>query len=145
MTIIGLHYAKHADNLANVVRTCSAYNINEVQVSGPRMAVALKESRHRVFRHPNYKSVAINLLDEFKIPEGYTPVAIEIVAGAQLLPFYQHPANAFYIFGPEDGNVPSKILRYCHAVVQIPMNHCINLSHAVSTLLYDRVMKDIIK
>jgi len=142
MTIIALHYAKHADNLANVVRTCSAYGIDKVQVSGPRMPIALKASNHRVFRHPSYKSVSISLMDELEIPDDYTPIAIEIVEGAQLLPYYQHPPKGFYIFGPEDGNVPSKILRRCHAVVKIPMAHCINLSHAVSTLLYDRLMKE---
>jgi tRNA(Leu) C34 or U34 (ribose-2'-O)-methylase TrmL len=141
MTIIGLHYAKHADNLANVVRVCSAYGINSVQVSGPRMPAALKETRHRVFRHPRFKSVRIELNNELIIPDNYIPVAVEIVDGAQLLPFYKHRPNAMYIFGPEDGNVPSKLLRQCHDVVRIPMEHCINLSHAVSTVLYDRLMK----
>lgn len=145
MTIIALHYAKHADNLANVVRTCSAYGIGEVQVSGPRMITALKTTNHRVFRHPAYKSVRIDLRDELEIPDDYTPIAVEIVPGAQLLPFYQHPSKGFYIFGPEDGNVPSKVLRRCHAVVQIPLQHCINLSHAVSTVLYDRLMKETTK
>lgn len=145
MTIVALHYAKHADNLANVVRTCSAYDVDQVQVSGPRMVKAMKASNHRVFRHPNYKSVQINLLEELQIPDDYTPVAVEIVSGAQLLPYYEHPAKPFYIFGPEDGNVPSQLLRRCHAVIQIPMNHCINLSHAVSTVLYDRLMKELTK
>lgn len=141
MTIIALHYAKHADNLANIIRCCSAYGINRVDVSGPRMVSALKESRHRVFRHKDYKSVEINLIDQLEFYEEYTPVAVEIVTGAQLLPHYRHPPKAMYIFGPEDGSVPSAILRKCHDVVQIPMKHCINLSHAVSTVLYDREQK----
>lgn len=142
--IIGLHQTKHADNLANVVRSCSAFGISEVQVTGPRIVKALKESNHRVFRHKQYEKVLIRLVDEFEIPSLYTPVAIEIVSGAQLLPYYTHPNKAFYIFGPEDGSIPSKILRYCHGVVQIPTSHCLNLSHAVTTVLYDKEMKRVI-
>lgn len=145
MSVITLHQAKHADNLANVVRVCSAYGLNTVMVTGPRMPRALKDNRHRVFRHPQYASVEIKLTEEIDYPVDYIPVAIEIVENAQLLPYFDHPEKAHYIFGPEDGHIPSQILRKCHAVVQIPMKHCINLSHAVSTVLYDRLMKETIK
>lgn len=150
--IIGLHYSKIANNVANVVRSCSAYGVNRVIVTGPRILKALKTCNHRVFRHQIHKHVAVQTMPNMIYPEGYTPVAIEIVPGSQSLPFFNHPEKAFYIFGPEDGSIPSAILRKCHAVVQIPTEtwtednpdfQCLNLSHAVATVLYDRRMKEI--
>lgn len=33
-----------------------------------------------------------------------TPVAVELIEGARLLPEYTYPDRAIYIFGPEDGS-----------------------------------------
>jgi tRNA(Leu) C34 or U34 (ribose-2'-O)-methylase TrmL len=54
---------------------------------------------------------------------------------------FEHPADATYVFGPEDGNVPKGALSVCHRFVSIPSHHCLNLAAAVYTVLYDRVVK----
>jgi tRNA(Leu) C34 or U34 (ribose-2'-O)-methylase TrmL len=69
------------------------------------------------------------------------PVAIELLNSTETLPLFEHPTDATYMFGPEDGHVPKSVLSVCHRFVTIPSYHCLNLAAAVYTLLYDRVVK----
>jgi tRNA C32,U32 (ribose-2'-O)-methylase TrmJ len=69
------------------------------------------------------------------------PVAVELRRGAELLPAFEHPERALYVFGPEDGNLTSAVLARCHRVVAIPTRHCVNLAAAVYLVLYDRMVK----
>ncbi len=57
------------------------------------------------------------------------------------LPEYQHPENAFYIFGPEDGTLSQEVIDSADAVVYVPTEGCMNLSATVNVLLYDRMIK----
>jgi tRNA(Leu) C34 or U34 (ribose-2'-O)-methylase TrmL len=54
---------------------------------------------------------------------------------------FQHPDNAVYVFGPEDGSIPQVLRRHCHRFVKIPAKHCTNLAAAVYIVLYDRAYK----
>ena len=75
------------------------------------------------------------------IPHACVPVAVEFIERARPLTNYSHPQQAFYIFGPEDGNVPDDILEWCRDVVQVPTAYCMNLACAVNVVLYDRLAK----
>jgi tRNA(Leu) C34 or U34 (ribose-2'-O)-methylase TrmL len=75
------------------------------------------------------------------IPLGATPVVIELVEGATPLPEFTHPANAYYIFGPEDGSVPQDIVDRCEHVVYIPTKSSMNLAVTANVVLYDRLAK----
>lgn len=142
--MIGLHQAKDPTNLANVKRSISCYGGGTVMVTGKRMLHALdtEERLPRPLRDRRYDNVKIDVSgrDDFIFPQGVVPVAIE-VSGSQNLAFFEHPKDAMYIFGPEDGSIPPQILRKCHHVVVIPTLHCLNLAVAVSTVLYDRMSK----
>ena len=70
-----------------------------------------------------------------------TPVAVEVRKNSESLPAFEHPEDALYVFGPEDGSLTNVTLRHCHRFVAIPTRHCLNLSIAVSTVLYDRQAK----
>lgn len=68
-------------------------------------------------------------------------VCIELVEGAIPLPAYQHPNNALYIFGPEDGTIDQEIIDRADSVVFVPTIGSLNLAAAVNVLLYDRMAK----
>lgn len=145
--IVGLHQSKDPTNLANVRRTVSCYGGGRLFVTGGRMTHAIESSERlpRPLRDRRYENTRMQLgMTDFNIEEwakqGFTPVAIE-VSGSQNLAYFEHPHNAFYIFGPEDGSLPPQILSKCHAHVVIPTLHCLNLAVAVSTVLYDRMAK----
>ena len=147
--IVGLHQAKDPANLANTRRAMSCYGGGRLFVSGERMGRALNtdERLPRPLRDRRYDNVKMQLgMKDFPTSieawakEGYIPVAIE-VSGSQNLAYFEHPKNAIYVFGPEDGSLPPQILSRCHAHVVIPTLHCLNLAVAVSTVLYDRMAK----
>lgn len=68
-------------------------------------------------------------------------VCVEFAEGAIALPEYQHPHNAFYIFGPEDGSIGQKVIDRADAIVYVPTNGCMNLAATVNVVLYDRLAK----
>jgi len=79
------------------------------------------------------------LLDS--VPENAKIVCVELVEGAESLPTFEHPDNAFYIFGPEDSTISQAIIDRADSVVYIPTSGCLNLAATVNVVLYDRIAK----
>ena len=73
--------------------------------------------------------------------KGTQIVCVEFAENATPLPEFQHPDNALYIFGPEDGTINQNIIDKADAVVYIPTKSCMNLAATVNVLLYDRLSK----
>jgi tRNA C32,U32 (ribose-2'-O)-methylase TrmJ len=61
------------------------------------------------------------------------------------LPHFQHPDQALYIFGPEDGTIDQAVIDEADDVVYVPTVGCMNLAASVNVLLYDRLAKSLIK
>jgi hypothetical protein len=120
--------------------------VPQVWFSGERVLLELEENgripreermrgyMHVETYHGNY------FFDAFE-GTGVTPVAVELTPGSENLIEFEHPEKALYVFGPEDGSLPSVALRHCHRFVKIPTSHCTNLSAAIYTVLYDRHSK----
>jgi tRNA C32,U32 (ribose-2'-O)-methylase TrmJ len=72
-----------------------------------------------------------------------TPVAIELRDSAEDLREFEHPADALYVFGPEDSGLGRAVLAECHRFVRIPsaIRTPLNLAAAVNVVLYDRFVK----
>ncbi|RKF19789.1 TrmH family RNA methyltransferase [Alginatibacterium sediminis] len=137
---IGLVNPKNADNVGSVLRAAGCYDSHVVFYTGQRYGYAREFST-------DTKSAAHALplisVDDLKsvIPTDCTPVAIELVEGAQPLTEYKHPERAFYIFGPEDGSVPKSVMAWCQEVVYVPTKGCMNLAATANVVLYDRLQK----
>ena len=136
---------KYGHNVGAAIRAASCYGLKQVWYSGHRIDAELEERKRlpREERMKAYDSVALYQsdypFDSFK--RDTNPVAVEVDPTAQNLVQFVHPENALYVFGPEDGSIPSTVLRHCHSVVVIPTLHCLNLATAVATVLYDRKAK----
>lgn len=136
---------RFARNVGVAVRGASAYGLSQVWFTGKRVGYDVEGIGRlpREERMKGYRAVEIlhseRPFDRF--PEGTVPVAIEVKPDAEHLFQFDHPDNAIYVFGPEDGSIPSVLLRHCHRHVVIPSRHCLNLATAVCTVLYDRNMK----
>ena len=144
---IVMHNPKYPHNVGAAVRAASCFGSNLILFTGER--VSLEPSGIKGYRLPReermrgYKDVTI-LHDQYpfnRFDKTITPVAVEFRANAELLPIFQHPKIAVYVFGPEDGSIPQIMLKHCHRFVLIPSKHCVNLAAAIYLVLYDRAAK----
>jgi tRNA(Leu) C34 or U34 (ribose-2'-O)-methylase TrmL len=145
MTII-LIDPKFPHNVAAAVRAAANYGVPEVLFTGHRAQKVLdllrrlpREERMRSFRDVHWERTD-RPFD--RLAPGVIPVAVEILPGAEALPWFEHPKDAAYVFGPEDGSLPKAVRAQCHQFVRIPMLHCANLGAAVYITLYDRQAKE---
>lgn len=136
---------KYPHNVGMAVRLASCYGLRQVWFTGDRVTLnpPRGERLPREERMKGYKDVQLVHSERFldRFPAGTGPVAVEVRAGSEPLHTFEHPANALYVFGPEDGSLPKGLLPRCHRFVVIPTRHCLNLATAVATVLWDREYK----
>lgn len=138
---IGLQNPKTPVNVGSILRAAECYGVASVAISGDRIkghhidsATNVSKAHRKI---PVYRGDLRNL-----IPFGAVPVAVELIDDAVSLFDFVHPRQAFYIFGAEDVTLGRAVLDWCPHVVQIPTAMCLNLSVAVTTVLYDRAAKE---
>jgi tRNA(Leu) C34 or U34 (ribose-2'-O)-methylase TrmL len=135
----------YARNVGAVIRSCSCWGVEQLWWTGERVDLDLARGERlpREERMKGYKSVRLYRHDrplDFFTGQS-VPVAIELVRGSENLLDFEHPDNALYVFGPEDGSIPGAWRTLCHRFIQIPTRHCLNLASAVNVVLYDRLAK----
>lgn len=141
---IGLINPKSPNNVSSVMRSAGNFGVDHVYYTGKRYPRALMRNpdipdmRRQVGQTIPLFEVS-DLLDA--APEDMSLVCVELVENAIALPEYQHPQNAFYIFGPEDGSLSQDVIDRSDAVVYVPTTGCMNLAATVNVLLYDRLIK----
>lgn len=141
---------KWPNNLGAVVRACACFGVGSLYWTGTRIdlrGTGRKGRLPREERLPGYRSVGWEHIqagfDFQRIAQGRIPVAIEARRDFQSLPWFEHPANPLYIFGPEDGGLSGWLYSQAHSHVVIPTRFCTNLAAAVYIVLYDREAKRI--
>ena len=137
---IGLINPKSPTNVGAVMRAAGCYQVNEVYFTGERFARAAKYNTDTKDASLNIPlSCVDNLLDN--IEGNMQVVCVDLIEGATPLPEFNHPANALYIFGPEDGTISQGVIDRADSVVYVPTVGCMNLAASVNVLLYDRLAK----
>lgn len=137
--VLGLINPKHECNVGGVMRAAHCYKVAGVYVQGKRYK---KESSdvHKTWRH-----IPVLNVDTLVAPLDCQMVAVELTDGAEDLTTFQHPQRAMYIFGPEDGSIPPKVLAQCPHKVKIATQGCMNLAATANVVLYDRLAKQTLK
>lgn len=142
-----LHNPKYPHNVGAAVRAASCFGSKLILFTGERVSLEPKGIKGyrlpREERMRGYKDVKL-INDEYpfnRFSKDVVPVAVELRKNAEQLPFFEHPKNAVYVFGPEDGSIPQIMLKHCHRFIVIPSKHCVNLAAAVYLTLYDRTAK----
>jgi tRNA(Leu) C34 or U34 (ribose-2'-O)-methylase TrmL len=140
IVVVGLTNPKSPSNVGAVMRAAGCYQVDEVIYSGKRYAQAAKFSTDTKNISSVIPLISIESLIDYKRDEVET-VCVDLIEGAVPLPFFQHPKNALYIFGPEDGSLSQHVVNKADHVVYIPTVGCMNLAATVNVVLYDRLAK----
>lgn len=139
---LGLVNPKSPENVGMVMRAAGCYEASKVFYTGTRFDRARKfftDTKNSHEKIPlKHTEDLISIL-----PEDAKIVAVELVEGATPLMHFNHPEQAFYIFGPEDGSLSQAVLDACDYVVYIPTIGCMNLAASVNVVLYDRLAKSL--
>ena len=135
---IGLYNPKSPHNIGATLRALDCFESSLLLVQGKRYEVSATDTTKAFRRTPMIHVADLRL----SIPYDCVPVAIEVIKGAQDLREYVHPQRALYIFGPEDGSLPRKVLGWCRDIVSVPTHVCMNLAACVNVVLYDRLFKE---
>ena len=138
--VIGLTDPKSPSNVGAVMRAAGCYQADEVRYTGVRYARAAKFHTDTKDASRKIPLNAVESLTNDLAPEQRI-VCVDLVEGAIPLPEFEHPENALYIFGPEDGTIAQEVINLADAVVYVPTIGCMNLAASVNVLLYDRLAK----
>jgi tRNA(Leu) C34 or U34 (ribose-2'-O)-methylase TrmL len=137
---------KYPHNVGAALRACSCWGVGQLWWTGRRVRLSAARGQRlpREERMKGYRDVQLavddRLFDRFA-RGSVTPVAVELLPASESLVEFEHPADALYVFGPEDGGLPKPVRLLCHRFVAIPTHHCLNLAAAVNVVLYDRRLK----
>jgi len=137
---IALINPKTVTNVGAVMRAAGCYRVDAVIYSGARYDRAVKMQTDTKDRR---QTIPLTGVDDLlaHIPANAKVVCLELAEGVIPLPEYQHPENAVYIFGSEDGAISQAIIDRTDAVVYVPTVGCMNLAATVNVVLYDRLAK----
>ncbi|MBU2864134.1 RNA methyltransferase [Reinekea forsetii] len=137
---IALTNPKSPTNVGAVLRAAGCFNANEVLYTGNRFDIAKKFQTDT--KQANH-SIGLTKVECFggEKPTQAKLVCVDLVEGAIPLMDFEHPEQALYVFGPEDGSINQETISKADAVVYIPTTGCLNLAASVNVLLYDRLAK----
>ena len=137
---IGVEGISKPMNVGNLLRSAHSFGASFFFTVSPAVDVrGMRQSdTSGAFGHiPFYD---FNGVDDFRMPQGASLVAVELIEGAVDLPSFHHPDRAVYVLGPEMGNVSDEMLARCDHAIKIPMKFCINVGVAGALVMYDRLI-----
>ena len=137
-SVIACVSLKCPPNFGGVLRAASCYDAAMVILDAPRF----HNGADNVSKTERHIPLVVGSVEESR-PYGCEMVVVEITPNAKPLPDFKHPARAIYLFGPEDGSVPKRLIDKAQHVVCVPTAYCMNLAATVNVVLYDRLAKQL--
>jgi len=141
---IGLINPKSPYNVSSIMRSAGNFRVDSVFYTGKRYPRALMRNPSLPDMHRKIgKGIPLSEVDTIvdAVKGNMKLVCVEFAENAIALPVFQHPDNAFYIFGPEDGTISQDIIDRANDVVYVPTVNSMNLAATVNVVLYDRLAK----
>lgn len=135
---------KYPHNGGGVFRDAACFGFPQVWITGSRLRRQFdeagrlpREERMRQLRTTTEVLWSDRPFDEF--PASTVFVGVEVLESAEVLTRdWEHPADAAYVFGPEDGSLPKSARLHCSRFLIIPSRICLNLQVAAGIIAYHR-------
>jgi len=135
---VGIYNGKRTYNFGVLVRTARVFGADFVFSVGHRNPGEASSTRAEL-TIPVFHFETIELCVA-SIPVNAKLVCVELAPGALDIRTYNHPARAEQVHGPEDGALPSSVMRQ-HDTVVLPGAYPLNVAMAATVVLYDRLLK----
>ncbi len=129
LAIVG---GKYRENLGHIMRLALNYGASGIYLVG------CKYTRQAADTLNTARTIPVVECDEIPEIVGTRRVYLELSPDATPLPHYEHPKQALYVIGPEDGSCDVAHGADC---VEVETVACMNQSQSVAVLLYDRMAK----
>ena len=134
---------KNAWNVGNALRSTVAFGGSLFIIKGDRYTRTGDWERSDTENARDRIPVLTTLTDpSIYFPTNALLVAVEMVKDATPITRFEHPANAIYLFGPEDGRIDDAMLAKCDHTIYLPTAYSLNLAACVACIGHDRMMKE---
>lgn len=135
---------KNAWNVGNALRSTVAFGGSLFIVKGERYMHTGDWERTDTENARDRIPVFTTITEDPSIyfPMNATIIAVEMVKDAIPINKFEHPPNAIYLFGPEDGRINDGTLANCDHTIYLPTAYSLNLAACVACIGHDRMMKE---
>ena len=134
---IGIEGGNKIGNLGNLMRTAHGFGASFVfTIDGDHFSGKLADTSQVEKNVPLYQ---FDTLADLHLPARCQLVGVELTDDATDLPSFNHPRQAAYLLGPEQGSLSAETLAACDHVIKIPTLFCLNQATAGAVVMYDRI------
>lgn len=135
---IGIYQSRTIENLGTLWRSAYQLGAAGIFTIGRRYS-SQPSDPFRVPRHIPLRHYAD--FDHFLEQRPMETILVAIETGGTPLSAFQHPAQAIYLLGAENGGLPDEVLQKCNAVVSIEsvLRQSYNVAVAGSIVMYHRM------
>lgn len=138
-----LENPKFPRNAGFVLRNAYNFGVQQMWITGDRVPA----SGYHLPREERFKEYRVvdllwddRPLDRFD--RGVSVIGVELVPGAIPITYFEHPKDAVYVFGPEDGNISKALRVRIHQFIFVPTLSCLNLAVITGVVFADRLQKE---
>lgn len=137
---IGIENFKTDQNIGTLWRSASVLNASFIFTIGKQYKIQAADTAL------TWKNIPLYNYDTFEtfykaLPYDCQLVGVEMDKNSVPIKQFVHPERCVYLLGSEDNGLSKTALSKCHKLVQLPGNHCLNVSVAGSIIMYDRLLK----
>ncbi len=137
---IGIQHTKTEQNIGTLWRSASIMGAAFIFTIGKRYKQQSSDTM-KSWRHiPLYNYLT---MDDFmkSMPHDCLLVGVELDPKSTPIERFIHPERCVYLLGAEDSGISKDAISKCQKLVQLPGEHCMNVSVAGSIVMYDRNIK----
>lgn len=137
---IGIENIKTEQNIGTLWRSASILGASFIFTIGKRYKKQSSDTMKSWKHIPLYNYETFE--DFFKcMPYDCKLIGVELDSKSVQVANFKHPERCVYILGAEDHGLTNESMEKCHEFVQLPGEHCMNVSVAGSIIMYDRIIK----
>lgn len=140
---IGIEHCKTGYNIGSLWRSAQLYGAAFVFTVGRRYdkkrhvgaADTMSAIKHIPLLHFETTDNLVEALTDCSL------VGLELDPRSVMINCYEHKERACYILGAEDNGLTAETRQRCHALIQLPGEHSMNVACAGTVVMHDRWSK----